>query len=221
MSNSKSELFIMVGCEELPARLISIAITQLQKNVLGLLKNIEHGDVRTWTTPCRIAIAISDVASQSPIEEKLVTGPPADRAFKDGEPTKAAIGFARGKKVSVDALEIVDGPRGKVVGVRVKSGGESVVERIQKGLEQAVLGIEFDRSMKWDRTKSAGQGLFIGSQPLRWSYHSNNGWKYQPQNIDKGHRLSEGEVIVQSSQQWAADLEEKWVITDSQKRENL
>ena len=157
MPNKNAELFVVVGCEELPARLIEPALSQLKKNVLGLLKNIKHGEVQTWSTPRRIAVAVSDLESHSPLEEKLVTGPPADRAFKDGEPTKAAIGFARGKGVPVEDLQIVDGPKGKVVGVNLRTGGESVIERIQKGLEQAILGIEFDRSMRW------------GSQKTRWA----------------------------------------------------
>ena len=218
---SKAELFIVVGCEELPARLIDTAISQLKKNILGLLKNIELGKIRTWTTPRRIAIAISDVESQSPLEEKLITGPPADRAFKDGEPTKAAMGFARGKGVSVDALEIVDGPRGKVVGVRLKTGGESVIERILQGLEQAVLGIEFDRSMKW------------GSHQIRWARPLHriialyDGQiipakvsNLEASNMDVGHRLSDGEFTISSAQEWVETLEQKWVLVDSKEREN-
>lgn len=222
MPNTKAELFIVVGCEELPARLIEAAISQLEKNILNLVKNIEHGEVKTWTTPRRIAIAISELASQSPVEEKLVTGPPADRAFKDGEPTKAAIGFAKGKGVSVDSIEIVDGPKGKVIGVRLKSGGESVIERIQKGLEEAILDIEFDRSMKW------------GSQKIRWARPLHrvialyNGeiipatvGNIQTANVDAGHRLSEASITVSSSTEWVSKLEEKWVIVDTKKRKQI
>ena len=219
MPNKNAELFVVVGCEELPARLIEPALSQLKKNVLGLLKNIKHGEVQTWSTPRRIAVAVSDLESHSPLEEKLVTGPPADRAFKDGEPTKAAIGFARGKGVPVEDLQIVDGPRGKVVGVNLRTGGESVIERIQKGLEQAILGIEFDRSMRW------------GSQKTRWARPLHRiialydekvipctVGSLKTSNIDLGHRLSDPELTVNSAQEWVDGLEAKWVIADSEKR---
>ena len=128
-----AELFIGIGCEELPARYIAVACSGLRQNVLKLLKDIEYGEVRTWATPRRIAIAISDVAECSPQKEQLVTGPPANRAFVNGEPTKAALGFARGRGVDPSNLEIVTTPRGDVVAVRITSGGESTISRIQKG----------------------------------------------------------------------------------------
>jgi glycyl-tRNA synthetase beta chain len=140
---SKQDLLIIVGCEELPARYVQFSANSLQKNLLSLLKRIEHGASTTYATPRRIAVHIKDVNSNVKTDTSTVTGPPADRAFKDGEPTKAAIGFARGKGVDVSELKIIDGPRGPVVAVEVQTGGESVVEILQTGLENAVLKMDF------------------------------------------------------------------------------
>ena len=160
---STKDVLIIVGCEELPARYVQYSVTQLKNNIAALLKNIEHGEIKTYATPRRIAVSIEAVATHAASEEKTITGPPADRAFVNGEPTKAAIGFARGKGVDVSALQIVDGPRGPVVAVNVQTGGESAVELLQAGIENAVLKIDFERSMRCVLERSLGHAPSINS----------------------------------------------------------
>jgi len=158
----KKNLLIEVGLEELPADMMNAAMNGLRDNVLKLLKGLEYGAVRIYGTPRRLAVAVEDVESERPSTSKLVTGPPADRAFKDGKPTGAAMGFARGKGVDVSELEIVDGPKGKVIAARVTEGGESTVDLIAQGLEQAVSSVPFKKSMEW------GNGGVRYGRPLHW-----------------------------------------------------
>ena len=101
------ELFIALQVEELPAHFVKIAEEGLREKVKTALKNIPFQTINSWSTPRHIAISIPELAEHSPIQEKIVTGPPWNRAFKDGQPTKVALGFARGKGVSVDELEKV------------------------------------------------------------------------------------------------------------------
>ena len=90
----KGELFVELLCEELPASMVGPALEGLREGLLGLVSGVEHGAVSTWATPRRLAVAIADLHTAKPVVEKVVTGPPADRAFQNGEPTRAAIGFA-------------------------------------------------------------------------------------------------------------------------------
>jgi glycyl-tRNA synthetase beta chain len=152
-----SQLFIEVQCEELPAGVLRGAVDALTKGVIDLLDGIEHGAVRTWCTPRRLAVTVDDVAEARPKTEKVVMGPPETSAFADGTPTKVAIGFARGKGVAVEDLVVVDGPRGRVVAATVSEGGERTVDRIGQGLDGVVRGIPFQKSMEW------------GTGGLRWS----------------------------------------------------
>jgi glycyl-tRNA synthetase beta chain len=156
-----SELFIEVRCEELPAAYVRPALAALAKGIVGLLEGIEHGDAKTWATPRRLAVAVQDVAAGRPKQETLVTGPPADRAFVDGQPTGAAKGFARGKGVAVEDLEVVDGPRGKVVAARVTEGGERTADLVAAGLDGIVRGLPFKKSMQW------GEGGVSFGRPLQ------------------------------------------------------
>ena len=136
-----AQLLVELLVEELPASFVRPALKSLASGVVGLLDGIEHGAFRTYATPRRLAVVVDGVAAGRPLSRRVVTGPPADRAFKDGEPTKAALGFARGKGVDPSALSIVEGPKGPVVAVEVEEGGESTAQLVSYGLGAVVLGI--------------------------------------------------------------------------------
>ncbi len=216
---SAENLLIIVGCEELPARYVQYAAKELEKNVLSILKNVTHGESKTYATPRRIAVSIQSVESHTPSEEKVVTGPPADRAFKDGEPTKAAIGFARGKGVDVSALEIINGPRGPVVGVKVQTGGESTVGLLQQSIESAVLKMDFEKSMRW------GSGSLSWARPLHKlivlygdQHVPCTLGGIQSSSSDEGHRLFPTPFEVHSEEQWVNAMLENRVVVDRETR---
>ena len=77
-----AELFIEIRCEELPARFVAPTAATLARRIEGLLKGIEHGAIRTWATPRRLAVAIADVAAGRPLEEKLVDQVRSDRTAR-------------------------------------------------------------------------------------------------------------------------------------------
>ncbi len=216
----RGAVFVEVVCEELPARFVRSTLAALRDGVVGLLGETEHGDVRTYATPRRLAVAIDDVAAARPRSEKLVTGPPADRSFKDGVPTRAAIGFARGKGIDPAALEIVDGKKGKVIAARVVEGGERTVDLLRAGLGAVITGIAFPKSMEW------------GSGGLRWArpIHRVNalfagtcvGGEAAGVAVGAttvGHRLAtDGEFDFVDEASWLAGLRERWVEPDLEVR---
>ena len=213
MSANTCELFIEIRCEELPARFVARAIRGLEQSVRSLLKGIEHGPLTTWATPRRIAVSVADVAEGRPVEEKLVTGPPARAAFRDGKPTKAAMGFARGRGVDVSALEVVDGPRGEVVAARVRTGGEATVQLVAAGLEAAVLGIDFPKTMRWSNGKWA--------RPIHGVVALYNGdlipcsvAGIAASNTTLGHRLTPGPLTISGAADYVTGLHKHHVIAD-------
>jgi glycyl-tRNA synthetase beta chain len=201
------ELFIEVRCEELPARFIDGATRDLSARIIALLKGVSHGAVTTWSTPRRLAVAVADVAPGRPLEEKLVTGPPERAAFRDGAPTRAATGFARGRGVSVDDLIVVDGPKGRVVAARVQTGGEQTADLVSAGLEAAILGINFPKSMRW------GSGTIRWARPIHGVTALYGGASIAATVIGaptvtetSGHRLTPGPIAFTDSATWAAGL---------------
>ena len=147
--DGSGQLLVEVQCEEIPASMVRPALSALAEGLVELLGTVEHGAVRTYASPRRLAVVVDSVAEATPLTTTLVTGPPADRAFADGKPTKAALGFARGKGVSPDALQVVDGPRGKVVAVEVTEGGVRTAEVVTEGLDRLVRGLPFRKTMEW------------------------------------------------------------------------
>lgn len=211
-----SELFIEIRCEELPARMIDGAQQALAAGVVKLLKGIGHGAVTTWSTPRRLAVSVADVAPGRPVEEKLVTGPPERAAFRDGAPTKTAHGFARGRGVSVDSLEIVDSPRGRVVAARIQTGGEKTAALVAAGLEGVVLSMSFPRPMRW------GTGTVRWARPLHGVIAILGGERIpltvaglESRMDTLGHRLTRGPIAVTGSADWLSGLRAHHVEPDN------
>ncbi|MBW1876882.1 MAG: glycine--tRNA ligase subunit beta [Deltaproteobacteria bacterium] len=211
---------VELRCEELPVSMVGPALAALERGLLSLLKGVDHGASRTFATPRRLAVLIADVAEGRPIVERKITGPPADRAFQDGKPTRAAEGFARGKGVDVSALEVVDGPRGKVVAVTVKEGGEQTAGLLAAGLEGVVLGLPFAQSMEW------GEGGVRFGRPLHQVsvLYDNNVVEGEVAglpvgNTTVGHRLAEGDSFsFHDSLEWLEGLRARQVEPDFEVR---
>ncbi len=144
-----ADLLIEILCEELPASYIAPALAAFEEGLLKLLSGLDHGAVRAFSTPRRLAVCVEKLAAARPRDERLMTGPALSVARRDGEWTRAAEGFARGKGATAEELEVVEGPKGPVIAVRVSTGGETVGELLAAGLDRLVMGLPFRKSMTW------------------------------------------------------------------------
>ena len=165
VSDQPAAFLLEIGVEELPAGDVDSAKTQLEANVPAWLVDLglDHGLVAVYATPRRLAILVENLAPRQPDREDLVKGPPAERAFDaDGKATKAAEGFARGKGVSVDDLEIREMDGGRYVAAVVKQAGRPTPEVLLEALPSLIAGIKFEKSMRWNESGVAF------SRPIRW-----------------------------------------------------
>ena len=145
------ELFIAIQCEELPDHHIAIAESGLKEGIVKLLRNLNHDGVTTWSTPRCIALSVKNLTETTPVEEELITGPPEKAAFRNGEPTKAALGFARSKGKTVEDLQIIDTKRGRVVALKSIKGGVSCTSLLKESLHDIVASIQFPKTMRWGK----------------------------------------------------------------------
>lgn len=196
--------------------MIAPALDALAAALGALLEGVCHGAIRRFSTPRRLCVVLEDVAAASPVEEKLALGPSVAFARKDGAWTPAAVGFARGKGIEPDALELVEGPKGQVIAARQRTGGEPTVERVAAALEGVVLGLPFRKSMRW------------GSGPARWGRPIQQVVAvYDGQRIPAsvagiettdaviGHRLDRNPPArVSGAADYLAALEARWVLAD-------
>src|ERR1700745_1266524 len=101
-----AEFLFEIGLEEIPARMIASAEQELAERVKNLLdgEKLLEADaiVRSYATPRRLAVAISEVRERQQDTTEQLTGPAWKIAFKDGQPTAAAQAFAKKAGVGIE-----------------------------------------------------------------------------------------------------------------------
>ena len=163
--SSLHTLAFEIGTEEIPAFDLHRATLQLEKLVPEALDavRIPHGDVAVYTTPRRLIAIVADVADETEALEEVFRGPSAKIAFDaDGNPTKAATGFARGKGVDVDALERREENGVEYVFATKSIAARDVAELLPGVLEGVITGISWPKSCRWGTTSE----YFL--RPVRW-----------------------------------------------------
>lgn len=154
-----------IGTEEIPAFDLSAAVKQLQTLVPRLLDDaaIPHGDVEIYCSPRRLIVLAHDLPEATEAKSEVFKGPSAKIAFdENGEPTKAALGFARGKGVDAKDLvvETVDGV--DYVFAKTQTPSVPVKDLLSAVLDSIVRGINWPKSQRW------GSESEYFSRPIRW-----------------------------------------------------
>ncbi len=158
---SQADLLIEIGCEELPARFVTPLAGALAAGIEGGLADlgIAHGAMRSFATPRRVAVLIEAVATQQPDQQIERRGPAVAAAFKDGVPTKAAEGFARGCGVAVTALETIDTDKGAYLNFRRTEPGQPTASLLQGVFDATLKTMDelVPKRMRW----GAGEASFV------------------------------------------------------------
>ncbi len=154
-----------IGVEELPADDVNTAQAQLQSRLPLWLEELrlEHGEVRVYATPRRIVAFVDSLAPVQTEREEIVKGPPAERAFDaQGNPTPAAIGFARSKGVDVTELQVREMDGGRYVVALQREGGRPAEEVLYEALPGLLAEFRFEKTMRWNASGVAFP------RPIRW-----------------------------------------------------
>ncbi len=156
-----------IGVEELPAGDLAGALAQLREQVPALLaeRRLPHGEIRVWGTPRRLAVLIEELPPRQRQLEKVVRGPSLRDAFDaEGNPTRAAKGFARGQRVHVSDLKRRELDGGAYVVAIVREEGRPLPEVLVEIAPAILDGLRFERSMRW----LPGADSMAFSRPIRW-----------------------------------------------------
>ena len=160
-----AHFLVEIGTEELPASDLESALGHLTERVPAWLDELRltHGDVKILGTPRRLVLWVKDLAPIQPDRETVVKGPPANRAFDaQGQPTKAAEGFARGKGVTVTDLEVREIEGGQYVVAVIQETGRPSAQVLAEALPGWIASLKFDKAMRWNTSNTAF------SRPIRW-----------------------------------------------------
>ena len=148
------ELLLEVGCEELPASWLPSLTQQIGERVtarLGEARLTWKGRVETFSTPRRLTVRVAKLADQQTALQETLTGPPVSAAFgTDGQPTPAAVGFARKHGVGVRDLARVETPKGMYLAYQTRQRGESAHRALPAVLAGTLRDLTFPKQMHWD-----------------------------------------------------------------------
>lgn len=220
------DLLLELGTEELPARFIAAAVEDLAAALKTGLEEarVDFGSVKTYATPRRLAVLIEGVAESQRDLEQEKRGPSAQIAFdSDGNPTKAAIGFARGAGVDPAELVVRDTEQGKYVFAVIRQQGRPTIEVLGDVCKEAIYQLSFPKSMRW------GSGDMRFGRPLRWivALFGEEVVPFSVENVaagrlTRGHRfLSSGELTISTASEYLQVLESGYVIADMEERREL
>lgn len=219
----EKDLLLEVGTEEIPAAFLTDALKALREKVIKELqaRRIAFKDIKTMGTPRRLALIASGVAVAQ--EELIATklGPAKSIAFdKDGNPTKAAIGFAKGQGIDIAEIKTVKTDKGEYICAEKKEQSELTIQLLPQILPDIILALPFRKSMRW------GDLEVRFARPIHWivALFGNTIVPFRLGNIDSGdtsygHRfMAPGPLRITNAASYAAQLAQAFVSVDPQVR---
>ena len=213
------DLLFEIGAEEIPAGFLPNIIKQLGELATAALaeRHIPHGAVKVYATPRRVALLINDVAERGEDVHETHKGPSVSIAYDgDGNPTKAAIGFARGKGLDVSELNVVDG----YIFADTTTAGLDTKEVLSDVFPSLITGLSFPKSMHWGDLEER----FV--RPVRWLV-ALFGQDVVPvtfanvtsTNVSRGHRfLGESELTIAEPKDYVDTLTKNFIMIDQDVR---
>lgn len=215
-------LLLEIGTEEMPANIMSGVVDQLKALAASQFEahRIAAEKITIYATPRRLAVLVKDAADRQPDEEVKKRGPSIKAAFDaDGNPTRAAQGFARGQHI--DPSELVK--EGEYTWAHVVHAGKKVEEVLPELFLSLITGLNFTRSMRW----ADEEAHFI--RPVRWIValcdkeiipmefaHVKSG------NVSRGHRfLCKEPVVISDPLSYQETMRHAFVIVDQDERREM
>jgi glycyl-tRNA synthetase beta chain len=220
------ELLLEIGTEEIPAAFLPKALRDLEEITRGELaaNRIRHGEIRTMGTPRRLFLTADGLAEQQEdqVIEKL--GPAAKVAFDDqGNPSRAAVGFAKGQNLDIAELERVTTEKGEYLCARKKIIGEATEGLLPAILTKVITGIPFRKSMRWSDQE------FRFARPIHWILALFDGRivpfriaNVESGNTSRGHRFMAPDPFpVENLEGYLAGTRNRFVIVDPAERKEI
>ena len=216
------DLLFEIGAEEIPAGFMPNILGQLKQLAETKLNDahLPFESIETYGTPRRLALIVKGLADVSAEISERHKGPSASIAYDaDGNATKAAIGFARGKGLDVADLVVEDG----YIYAETKTAGVPAKDIVSEMLPQLITGLNFPKSMHWGDLDAK----FV--RPVRWLVALLDEEvipvefaTVQSGNVTRGHRfLGADEITIKNAASYVDTLKENFVMVDQDARREL
>jgi len=220
------EFLLEIGTEEIPAGILSPALEELKKMIGSELEfhRIRFDKIVTMGTPRRFVLCVQGMEKKQTDALVEAIGPPEKVAFdSEGNPTKAAKGFASRQGVQLSELKVVQTKKGNYLQVKKEIKGEKTFSLLPDILVKIIATIPFPKSMRWGNTEVRF------ARPIKWILAIFNGKivsfsfdTIKSSNKTWGHRfLSNKSFIVQDFPSYLKLLETNFVLPEIEKRKEI
>ena len=218
------KLLFEIGMEEIPARFLNQALTDLKNNFEKKLttNRIKFDGIKTYGTPRRLVLVVDEVSEMQEEVNELNMGPSKEIAYKDGVLTKAGLGFIKGQGAEESQVELIKTDKGEYIAIRKSSKGEATEKILPEILKSLVLEETFPKSMRWsDKTLRF-------ARPIEWflALYGDKVIDFEIEGIrssnkSKGHRFFGKEFEVATADDYLLKIKENNVIIDIDERKQM
>ena len=160
-----STILFELGCEELPPKSLKPLRDALQNSVTEQLKeaDIHFDSIKAFAAPRRLAIEIQGIAQSQPDRSEQKRGPAIKAAFdSEGNPTRAAMGFAKGLGIEASELTTINTDKGDYVGYEQTIQGQATTELLPDIFQTALDNLPIAKRMRSGSSKEE----FV--RPVQW-----------------------------------------------------
>jgi len=220
------ELLLEIGTEEIPAAFLPKAIKDMEEIIRKEFSNrrIEHGNIKAMATPRRLCLCVANLANRQEDQVIEKIGPAKRVAFdENGNPTKAATGFAAGQGIDVSEIEIIVTEKGEYICARKKIAGEDTKTLLPDLLKKFILSIPFKKSMRWSDLE------IRFARPIHWilAIYGDETIPFEIGNITSGDRsyghrfMSPKSFKVKNLKDYITKCKKHFVIVDPDERRKI
>lgn len=217
-------VLLELGLEEMPAYLVTRSMDQLGQRVADFLKahRLDFEKIETFSTPRRLAVRVKGLADRQTDLVEDFKGPSKKIALDaDGQFTKAAEGFVRGKGLTTDAIRFEEIKGEEYVYVTKEEKGQAA-EEILPNLTETLEAMTFPVSMHWANYTFEyirpvhTLTLLVNDQLLEARFLN-----LESGRVSRGHRFLGQEVTLASADSYEEDLRQAFVIADPAERTQM
>ena len=219
---SARDFLVELGTEELPPKALNTLAKAFRDGIIKGLKaaGLSHGNVQVFAAPRRLAVLISQLAERQDDRSQAIDGPPVQAAFDEqGEPTQAALGFAR--KCGVDIGEI--DRSGAKLRFEQHIPGQATVGLLPAIVEESLSALPIPKRMRWGARKeefvrpTQWLVMLFGNDVVDCTILAQTAGR-----ASRGHRFHHNsDVVLNQPSDYVEALRKAYVLVDFAERRSL
>lgn len=219
-------LLVELGTEELPPKSLRNLATAFKDNFVAKLNKAEltFSNVQWYATPRRLALKVFDLIDKQPDKKIQKKGPSIEVAYKDGEPTKVALGWAKSNNIDLSEASTLKTDKGEWLVYETLQKGAKLQDLIPDFIAKSLAELPIPKLMHWGSSKA----LFVRPAHTLTILYGNQLIDAQILGLKssktiRGHRfMGMQEFEINDANEYPEILEDKGsVIADYDRRKSM